>query len=441
MKNMHRGLLLVAAAVLFLTACATMQGRWEATTSEGTIAAYEGFLEEYPEGDLADQARRRRNELYEERAWSEAAAANTVRAYQDFVKYHPKGKYAGEASARIERLAPPRRVEWLPNTEKILERYRQGVFTAEASSALEKKVFAEAEAAETIAAYGEYLNQYPRGVFADEARSRQEKLRFRQAEAADTAAAYGAYLNQYPQGVFAAEARARREKRMAAGVPAATWGTVMYPKSNANIRAGRSVTSPLKGRLKNGQPVRADFLRDGWYAVFPLTQKQRDEKRALGYVHAPLLTEKRDPGASGPEAAGEKSANVVQSKKTERDNLPVGVKNVGFKAARDGKEMLLIEFDRFYKPMVFGIEGKEPLIILEIGNVSPLREAWAAIDTGGHFILQIRSSMDTESRAALVVLSMAPDKEYSVNQVFYNKENLYALEISEKKQPPLPGRP
>lgn len=320
-----------------------------------------------------------------------------------------------------------------PSAEKIVERHQQGAFKAETLLTQEKQFFAQAEAADTIAAYDEYLNRYPEGLFADKARLKQEILHLRQAEAADTAAAYGEYLKRYPQGGFAAEARARMEKLSAPVQTASEWGTVMYPKSNTNIRAARSVTSPKQGRLKAGQTVKADFLQDGWYAVFPVTQEERDEKKALGYVYAPLLIEKEDPEPFGPKVAGKESTRAVLPKKTETEGQPVGVKNIGFKVTGDGKELLLIEFDRFYTPVIFGVEGKEPMIILEIKNVALLKEEWAAIHTGGHYIKQIRSSMQPQTRAALVVLTMAPEKDYSVKQVFYNKENMYTLEISEKK--------
>jgi hypothetical protein len=35
--------------------------------------------------------------------------------------------------------------------------------------------------------------------------------------------------------------------------------------------------------------VKADFLRDNWFAVFSPNESVRSERRALGYVYAPLL--------------------------------------------------------------------------------------------------------------------------------------------------------
>jgi len=415
-----------------------MQSSWEATKSADTITAYEDFLKNYPEGDLADQARVRQNELYEESDWKDAEAKNTVTAYQDFVKKHPHGRHKNSADARLEMLSLSKATDLpLVNAEKILERYRQGVFMDEALLTLEKLSFQQAITGNTISAYENFLKQYPAGALADDARRRMEKLSFEKAQAEDTVAAYGGYLKRYPHGIFADEARLRQEKLNAIN-PASGWGTIKYPRPNTNIRAKRSVASKLQGQLKTGRPVKVDFLQDAWYAVFPVTQKQRNEKMALGYVYAPLLMDKREPNPSGPTASEKKPAKDAPPKKMEMESQSVDVRNITFKAAEDGKELLFIEFDRFYTPTISGIEGNEPRIILEIKNASSLRGDWAAIKTGGHFIRQIRSRMDPQTRAALIVLDMAPEKDYFVNQAFYKKENIYSLEISEKKEKRLP---
>lgn len=432
MKKFRGGWLLAVVAAAFVAACASMQSRWEAALSADTITAYENFLEEYPEGDRADRARARRDELREESAWKGAEAEHTAAAYEEFRKKYPRGRHAREADARLAVIsrtggddAPS------AGAEKFLRRYRRGIFLDEAQVALEKRSFAQAAAADTISAYEDFLERYPAGRLADDARRRRARLSGEQVPAAGTIPDNGGHVNQGPSVQSAAGVRLRREKPGAAG-PAAAWGTIMYPARTTNIRAKRSAASRLKGQLKTGQPVKADFLQDGWYAVFPVSQKQRNEKMALGYVHAPLL--KRGPDSPGAAAAEEKSATAPPPKNGETRNHPVEVKNITFKAAGEGKELLFIEFDRFSTPVISGIEGDEPRIILEIGNASPLREDRAVIDTGGNFIRQIRSSWDAGTRAALIVLDMAPGKSYFVSQAFYQKGNIYSLEISEQTE-------
>ncbi|MHB8909610.1 MAG: hypothetical protein ACYDAA_12115 [Syntrophales bacterium] len=407
MEKFRGRLLLAVAAAALLAACASMQSRWEATTSADTIAAYENFLEEYPEGDRADQARVRRDELREERDWTGAEAEHTAAAYEDFRKRYPRGRHVRDADARLAMLSPTGGDDSpLVGAGKFLRRYRGGIFLDQAHAVHEKLAFDQAVTADTISA--------------------------EQVPAKGAVPVQGGYGNRTPSGKSTAGARVRREKPRAA----AEWGTIMYPARTINIRAKRSAASKLKGQLKTGQPVKADFLRDGWYAVFPVGQKQRNEKMAMGYVSAPLL--KRGPDSPGPAAAEEKSATAPPPKTMETESLPVEVRRITFKVAGEGKELLLIEFDRFYTPAISGIEGNQPRIILEIKNASPFREERAAIDTGGNFIRRIRSSRDAETRAVRIVLDMAPEKSYFVSQAFYQKGNIYSLEISEQTEPPVP---
>lgn len=117
----------MAVAIAFVAACATMQSRWEATKSADTAVAYDEFLKEYPEGDFADRARVRRNELHGETDWKDAEAKNTVAAYEEFRKNYPQGKHKNDVYARLAVLSLPK-VSDLPfvSTELFLQRYQRG---------------------------------------------------------------------------------------------------------------------------------------------------------------------------------------------------------------------------------------------------------------------------------------------------------------------------
>jgi hypothetical protein len=426
---------LVVSTIVLIAGCSTMQSRWETTESADTIVAYEEFLKEYPDGNLADRARARRKELREQRDWREAEALHTEAAYEDYIRNYPQGRYHDDARVRLETLAPqkPKNAPVM-STEAFLKTHPRGVFVDEAR---EKLNFEQAVQVNTISAYEGFLKRYPSGKRAEDVRRRMDKLAFAEAGAEDTVPAYDGYLRRYPQGAFADEARSRRKEVSARAAPPA-WGAIVYPKAKVNIRAKRSAASRLKGQLNEGQPVKADFLQDGWYAVFPVTEEQRNEKKALGYVYAPLLTVKGGDDSPGSAAVRGKSAEDVPAESSGAESSPVDVKNIAFRIAEDGKELLLIEFSRFYSPAISGVEGEEPRIMLEIKNASLLKKDWAVIETGGRFIRKIRSRMDPKTHAALIVLDMEPSKSYFVNPRFYAKENIYSLEISEEKETSLP---
>ena len=67
------------------------------------------------------------------------------------------------------------------------------------------------------------------------------------------------------------------------------WGVVRYVHQTVNIRSGRTTDASIVGQLERGQSVKADFLRDNWFAVFALKESVRSQDQALGYVYAPLL--------------------------------------------------------------------------------------------------------------------------------------------------------
>lgn len=68
------------------------------------------------------------------------------------------------------------------------------------------------------------------------------------------------------------------------------WGTILSAHSKTNIRQERSITSKITGTLKPGQTIKADFLTDDWYAIFPLKETERNEAKAMGYVYAPRFS-------------------------------------------------------------------------------------------------------------------------------------------------------
>ncbi|MBM4270547.1 MAG: AMIN domain-containing protein [Deltaproteobacteria bacterium] len=217
---------------------------------------------------------------------------------------------------------------------------------------------------------------------------------------------------------------------------AADWGTIMYPRGKTYIRAKRSVHSKVRGQLRAGQPVKVDFLKNNWYAVFRVKEKRRNEARALGYVQANLLYRRVVKPTDVP-VSREKETVTDSSVMEFPDSVPIDVKNISVKTGETGHESLVIEFNRFYTPAFYSIEGSEPKIVLDITNVSSFKKEWEYLSVQGKFIRQLRSSMNPNARMVRIVVDMEPAKDYSINPVFSGKDNSYSLHISEdKKQAP-----
>lgn len=209
---------------------------------------------------------------------------------------------------------------------------------------------------------------------------------------------------------------------------AKNWGTIMYAEDKTNIRTKRSVDSKLQGFLMPGQTVKADFLKDEWYAVFKITETVRSEKKALGYVYAPRLFK-----TPLPETATEakKKVDLPAVGKSAQDIFSVVVKSIRHKVLPEGKEVLLVEFNRFYVPAVYNIEGDAPMIIMDVTCTSSMKKEWSDIHTDGTLIRKIRVTLNSTADILRIVLDMAPAKDYDIKPIFYTGKDskVYALEV------------
>ena len=126
------------------------------------------------------------------------------------------------------------------------------------------------------------------------------------------------------------------------------WGVILHAKPNTLLRSERSAArGAIKGALKGGQAVKADFLQNGWYAVFEESEMDRDESKALGYVYSSRLyaASMSEPAAPGiaepkPKTAGKQAREDVP--------LPLEVKDIRFQLDPDGQESIYVVFNRFY---------------------------------------------------------------------------------------------
>ncbi|NAZ37231.1 peptidoglycan-binding protein [Rubellimicrobium sp. CFH 75288] len=91
---------------------------WEETGARGDEAGLRAYLERYPDGLFARNAedrlarieedKRRQAEAADRTAWDSARGADTIRAYQGYLESFPRGLFATEARARIATLEADR---------------------------------------------------------------------------------------------------------------------------------------------------------------------------------------------------------------------------------------------------------------------------------------------------------------------------------------------
>jgi cell division protein FtsN len=105
MITFRAGGAVLAAALLTVAGCSAEQQDWRSAEAAGTAEAYQHFVEQHPDSELAGKARERVGEFAEDRDWTQAAKLGTADAYRSFLAAHPKGRWSQEARIRVESFA------------------------------------------------------------------------------------------------------------------------------------------------------------------------------------------------------------------------------------------------------------------------------------------------------------------------------------------------
>ena len=84
-----------------LAACSRQETGWRDAHGKDSVSAYETYLEHFPAGAHADEARARIQELYEEREWARANKLQTPEAWQRYLGAYPEGRYAAAAREQL----------------------------------------------------------------------------------------------------------------------------------------------------------------------------------------------------------------------------------------------------------------------------------------------------------------------------------------------------
>ena len=210
------------------------------------------------------------------------------------------------------------------------------------------------------------------------------------------------------------------------------WGKVMTVTGSANIRADRHSTAKITGKLEAGEKVKADFPRGGWYAVFRLDEKDRNEKKALGYVIAQLLTNS-DRHSQPPAGRPEEKAQAVAVVPDGSDEGII-LRNITFKLSPGGHEKVYIALNCQVTPKLSSIQDASPRVIADFKNVASVRPGLQNIPVDGSMIKRIRSFFDPATHILRVVLDLDATKNYMVDQAFYEAEKVFVLDLSEDVQ-------
>jgi len=247
------------------------ENTWMQAVRAGTLGAFTDYLQNFPNGKHAAEARERIAVLEaqarldaDERAWAAARQADTAAAYADYLRDFPQGAHAAEA------------------------RERQAALDQEARRQADEKSWQDALRLGTQVSLRDYLRQFPNGAHAAEARQRLAALEAQARKEADenawneavssgSLAALQDYLRNSPNGAHAAEAR-QRIAALNAAPPAETKAGTSSDKNAASpkrtsTRAGTAGagTQPFNKVAPSANPNA--WFRSFWQSLFPQPTK------------------------------------------------------------------------------------------------------------------------------------------------------------------------
>jgi len=96
--------LFIIAITLALGACATTKREWVEAQQQGTIAAYEQFLDKYPNAEESRFARYELAKLRAHKDWSSRKSSDTISFYKEFIAKYPGSEEAISARKRVMQL-------------------------------------------------------------------------------------------------------------------------------------------------------------------------------------------------------------------------------------------------------------------------------------------------------------------------------------------------
>jgi hypothetical protein len=94
-------------AALAIAGCSRQEAGWDEAARENSVGAYQSYLDKFPAGVHAAEARARVAELQEEAGWTRANRLRTPEAWQRYLGEWPDGRHAALARRQLVAFIPP----------------------------------------------------------------------------------------------------------------------------------------------------------------------------------------------------------------------------------------------------------------------------------------------------------------------------------------------
>lgn len=94
-------------------------------------------------------------------------------------------------------------------------------------------------------------------------------------------------------------------------------------------------------------------------------------------------------------------------------------------------EMVLFHLNDFFPPTVSAIEKETPRVLCDFNDMRLGKDVTTSLFANGKYVERIRAARHENPGKVRVVLDLAPDRDYDLQQVFFKNDNLFVLIVNE----------
>lgn len=143
---------------------------WTTAQAKNTITAYTYYDQQFPNGRYARQSLMAIADLEDEQCWAEACRRNNITAYKEYLLEHPDGDYVAQANAKLQELLSGRKTKKLTN-KVVVAATAVEIEAKEIETDPEQAAWNKTKATDTEEAYNQFYLRFPHGKFRNEARA------------------------------------------------------------------------------------------------------------------------------------------------------------------------------------------------------------------------------------------------------------------------------
>jgi len=104
---------------------------------------------------------------------------------------------------------------------------------------------------------------------------------------------------------------------------------------------------------------------------------------------------------------------------------------ISFDNSSNKGEMVIFRLNDFYPPTVSAIEEETPRVFCDFMDMQLASDVREVILAKGKYVERIRTARHGNPDKIRVVLDLAPDRDYDLQQVFFKNDNLFVLIVNE----------